>query len=196
MAFLRNISDDSVTDQELVSTYRSTGDLKVLGDLYQRYMDLVYGVCLKYLEDKELARDAVMQIFEELVQKLQKFEVDNFKSWLYAVARNFCLMQLRSSKQLKTTELNPAIMQSEEELHLNGALDKEADLSKMEKCIETLSPDQKQAVEMFYLQRKSYNEIATATGIEWKKVRSLIQNGKRNLRMCMERETSEVKGET
>ncbi len=187
MTFLKNISGSSASDAELLATYKSTGDLAVLGSLYERYMDLVYGVCLRYLDDKELAKDAVMQIFEELAMKLIKYEIDNFKSWLYSLAKNFCLMQLRSSKHFKKSELHAEIMQSEPELHLNHVLEKEADLQKMEKCIEQLSADQKQAVNLFYLQRKCYKEISAVTGTEWNKVRSLIQNGKRNLKICMEK---------
>ena len=161
--------------------------MQVLAELYGRYMDLLYGLCLKYLKDPETSRDAVMHIFEELVTKLKKHEVDNFKSWLYTLAKNHCLMQLRTPKNLKTVEFKTDSMQSEEEMHLNGVLTKEENLQKMENCLQTLPPEQKIAVEMFYLQNKCYNEIAVSTGIEWNKVRSYIQNGRRNLKICMEK---------
>jgi len=169
-----------------VLTYQQSGDLQVLASLYQRYMELVYGVCLKYLQDTEPAKDAVMQVFEELVQKLKKHEVDNFKSWLYTLAKNYCLMQLRSQKNRKTVSISPELMQIDEELHLNGALQKEAEFKKLERCLQTLSAEQQQTVELFYLQQKCYNEIVEQTGLDWKKVRSLIQNGRRNLKICME----------
>ncbi len=151
-------------------------------------MDLLYGVCLKYLKEPETAKDAVMQVFEELVQKLPKHQVDNFKSWLYTLAKNYCLMQLRTPKNLKTTEFNPDSMQSGEEMHLNGVMLKEENLQKMERCLETLSAEQKVSVELFYLQNKCYKEIADITGLDWNKVRSYIQNGRRNLKICMEKE--------
>lgn len=170
--------------------YQQNGDLQVLASLYQRYMELVYGVCLKYLQDNEPAKDAVMQVFEELVQKLKKHEVDNFKSWLYTLAKNYCLMQLRSQKNKKTVSISPELMQNDEELHLNGALQKEAEFKKLERCLQTLSAEQQQTVELFYLQQKCYNEIVEKTGLDWKKVRSLIQNGRRNLKICMEKDGS------
>ena len=170
--------------------YQQNGDLQVLASLYQRYMELVYGVCLKYLQDNEPAKDAVMQVFEELVQKLKKHEVDNFKSWLYTLAKNYCLMQLRSQKNKKTVSISPELMQNDEELHLNGALQKEAEFKKLERCLQTLSAEQQQTVELFYLQQKCYNEIVEKTGLDWKKVRSLIQNGRRNLKICMEKDSS------
>ena len=187
MAFLKNIPDNELPDKELVSLFRTSGNMEVLAVLFQRYMELLYGVCLKYLKQPEAAKDAVMQIFEELVQKLPKHEVDNFKSWLYTLAKNYCLMQLRTPKNLKTTEFNADSMQLEEEMHLNGVLLKEENLQKLERCLQTLSQEQKQTVELFYLQNKCYKEIAGETGIEWNKVRSFIQNGRRNLKICMEK---------
>ena len=187
MAFLKTISASVASDKDLVYEYQQTGNLQVLASLYQRYMELVFGVCLKYLEDSEKAKDAVMQVFEELVIKLKKHEVDNFKSWLYTLAKNHCLMQLRSGKNKKTVSISPELMQSGEEWHLNGALQKEEEFKKLERCLQTLSADQQQTVELFYLQEKCYNEIVEQTGLDWKKVRSLIQNGRRNLKICMDK---------
>jgi RNA polymerase sigma-70 factor (ECF subfamily) len=149
-------------------------------------MDLLFGVCLKYLKDPERAKDAVMQIFEELVQKLNKHEVDNFKGWLYKLTKNYCLMQLRTPKNLRTMEFKEDFMQSEEEVHLNGVMQKEENFKQLEKCMQTLSAEQRMTVELFYLQNKCYKEISDETGIEWNKVRSYIQNGRRNLKICME----------
>ena len=172
--------------------YKSSRDLDILGILFQRYMDLLYGVCLKYLKDPEPAKDAVMQIFEELVEKLHKHEVDNFKSWLYTLGKNHCLMQLRTPKNLKTVEFKAELMHSEEEVHLNGIMQKEENFRQMEKCLQTLSAEQKITVELFYLQNKCYKEIAEQTGLDWNKVRSYIQNGRRNLKICMEAREKEL----
>ena len=160
----------------------------VLGELYQRYMELVYGVCLKYFKDAELAKDAVMQIFEELVTKLARHEVDNFKGWLHQVAKNHCLMQLRTPKNMKTVEFKTELVQSEENVHLNGVLEKEENFKKMEYCLGTLAEEQRKAIQLFYLEGKCYNEIVEMTGMEWNQVRSLIQNGRRNLKNCMDKE--------
>jgi RNA polymerase sigma-70 factor (ECF subfamily) len=189
LAFIRNISTTELPDKALVDLYKESEDLQVLATLFQRYMDLLYGVCFKYLKDPESARDAVMQIFEELVKKLNKHEVDNFKSWLHTLAKNYCLMQLRTPKNMRTIEFKGDLMQSEEEVHLNGIMQKEENFQKLEKCMQALSAEQKMTVELFYLQNKCYKEIADATGIEWNKVRSYIQNGRRNLKLCMEKST-------
>jgi RNA polymerase sigma factor (sigma-70 family) len=186
LSFLKDLKNSSATDLELVQLYKQEGDIRVLAELYQRYMDLIYAVCLKYLKDQEAAKDAVMSVFEELVPKLLKHEVTHFKGWLYMVAKNFCLMQLRSQKQMHIIH-DPDIMHLTENLHLNGIFEKEDQLSQLTKCIDSLSPDQKQTVQLFYLQEKCYKEIAVITDSDWNKVRSLIQNARRNLKNCMEK---------
>lgn len=175
-------------DKELVLLYKQTSDMKVLGDLYQRYMDLVYGVCLKYLKDSDIAKDSVMAIFEELVVKLLKHDVENFKSWLYQVAKNHCLMLLRSEKKFTKTKIDPELVQNEEFVHLNGELEKEENFQQLSFCLGQLNTDQRKVIELFYLENKCYNEIVESTGIEWNQVRSYIQNGRRNLKLCMEKQ--------
>jgi RNA polymerase sigma factor (sigma-70 family) len=187
LAFIQNIDRSSETDKELVDRYKSSGDMSVLGALYNRYMDLVYGVCLKYFKDPEQAKDAVMQIFEELVTKLKKHDVDNFKGWLHRVAKNYCLMQLRTPRNLKTVEFKPDLMQSGENVHLNGVFEKEENFQMLEYCLSTLTEEQRNAIQMFYLEGKCYNEIVEITGQDWNQVRSFIQNGRRNLKNCMEK---------
>jgi RNA polymerase sigma factor (sigma-70 family) len=167
--------------------FKQTGRQDVLAKLYLRYTELVYGVCLKYLKDAEAAKDAVMNIYEELLQKLAAYEVENFKSWLYVVTKNHCLMQLRKEKKMITVEFQPAVMQSEDFEHLDTVLNREQDFKTLELCLERLPAEQKQTIQLFYLENKCYNEIVEQTGMEWNKVRSLIQNGRRNLKICMEK---------
>jgi len=187
LTFLKNISSDQTTDKELVAAFKQSGDTNYLSTLYQRYMDLVFGVCLKYFKDSDRCKDAVMDIYEELNTKLKQHEVDNFKGWLHVLARNYCLMQLRSPRNMKTTEFNADFMQSAENTHLNGeVLEKESNFVKLEQCLDTLTEEQKQSVRLFYLENKCYNEIAEITGYDWNKVRSYIQNGRRNLKLCMD----------
>ena len=119
-------------------------------------MDLVFGVCLKYFKDTERCKDAVMDIFDELNTKLRVHEVDNFKAWLHVLARNYCLMQLRSPRNIKTTEFNPVFMYSEQNTHLNvEVLEKEENFKKLEQCMETLPDEQKQSVMLFYFEYNS-----------------------------------------
>jgi RNA polymerase sigma factor (sigma-70 family) len=194
LAFLKNIPHNEFTDSELVTAFKKNGDMKYLSTLYQRYMELVFGVCLKYFKDTERCKDAVMDIFEELNTKLKQYEVENFKGWLHVVARNYCLMQLRSPRNLKTTEFSASFMQSEENAHLRHEhLEKEENFKQLERCMEALPDEQRQSIELFFRQDKCYNEIASITGYEWDKIRSYIQNGKRNLKICMEKRNAELK---
>lgn len=184
MAFLKKISSSS-SDSELIQQYKTSGSLEVLGELYQRYMELVYGVCLKYLKEPEDAKDCVLNIFEELVSKLKKHDVDNFKGWLYQVTKNHCLMRLRKYK-IMPVNIDMSFMQSEENVHLDDELEKEENFKQMQYCLGQLNDEQKRVIELFYLNDKCYKEIAELTTIEINKVRSYIQNGRRNLKICME----------
>ena len=186
MSFLKNITTSTLSDEELVTLYKEEGNLIDLGTLYQRYMDLVYGVCLKYLKDNEEAKDSTLSIFEELMSKLKKHEVVNFKGWLYQLAKNHCLMRIRSDKKFVKTNVEVSFMQNEESEHLNGVLEKEENFKQLESCLQQLGKEQRQVLELFYLEQKCYKDIVTQTGLEWNKVRSFIQNGRRNLKLCME----------
>jgi RNA polymerase sigma factor (sigma-70 family) len=193
LSFIKDIpthtgAPDPAGDLELIAAYRQSSDLKIVAQLYNRYLQLLYGVCLKYLGEPETAKDAVMDIFEELAQKLLKHEVGNFKGWLYAVAKTHCLMKLRSSGRAKFQSFDPEYMQTAEELHLKDKMEQEEQFDRLSKCIETLATDQKTVIQLFYLQDKCYKEIEAVTGMEWNKVRSHIQNGRRNLKICMQRQ--------
>jgi RNA polymerase sigma factor (sigma-70 family) len=187
LKIIENILYPSIPDDQLVEAYKHSGQLDYLGTLYGRYIELVYGVCLKYLVDGEDAKDATMQIFEELIIKVQKHSIDNFRGWLYVLAKNHCLMKLRSSKQQVIVPFDGRFMQSGEEEHQDPGGDMEATFQLLESCIEKLKGDQQKVVRLFYLQEKCYNDIVSETLLDWKQVRSLVQNGRRNLKICMEK---------
>lgn len=189
MSQLKPILGSMLSDQELIMRYKESHDNELLGVLYERYMHLVYGTCLKYLKDIEAAKDAVMNIFEELITKLQTHEVDNFRSWLFVVSKNHCLMLLRKESRQRTVEIPISLMQSEENIHLNGVMEKEKHLADLEDCLQNLPDDQQRSVRLFYLENKCYNEIADHTGMEWNRIRSHIQNGRRNLKICMDKKS-------
>lgn len=178
------------TDEELLRQFQRSGSLDTLGQLYSRYMHLVYGVSLKYLEDRDEAKDVVMQIFEKLVLDLPGQEVRNFKSWLYVLTKNHCLMQIRSHKsaagRMEKYKIEQEFMESEQALH---PLDKEEPSVEdaLKRCMEQLKNEQKQCIELFYYEKRCYQEIAEKLQISEKKVKSYLQNGKRNLKICLER---------
>ena len=183
---LASRSHGDIPDSELIRRYKESGDMEVLGLLYTRYTAMVYGVCLKYLKDREESKDAVMQIFEKLASALHTHEVTWFKSWLYVTARNHCLMEIRARKGKKFVEISTVVMESDDSQHPEHAQEREENLSKLEKCIEALKPEQQRCVKLFYLEQRCYTEITEITGLDFKQVKSHIQNGKRNLKSCLE----------
>ncbi len=176
------------TDEELLQDFQEKNNQQSLATLYLRYSHLVYGVCMKYFKDSEASKDASMEIYQEIRIKLATHQVENFKGWLYVVAKNYCLMQLRKTKKNIVVEFdNSGFVQSEDFSHLDAVLEKERDFHKLENCIEQLNDEQNKVIQLFYLQQKCYNEIVDETGMEWNKIRSLVQNGRRNLKICMEK---------
>ena len=174
-------------EKEQLVYYKQTGDLQVLGQLYAPYMSLLYGVCFKYFQEQAASQDAVMQIFEQLVHKLRVHDVDNFKSWLYVFARNYCLMELRKRKGKMHVDIEDNMSESEQKLvSEDEGRWTEEDFDSVYACLSSLSHDQSVCVRLFYLEQKCYKDIAEETGYDLNKVKSYIQNGKRNLKICME----------
>jgi RNA polymerase sigma-70 factor (ECF subfamily) len=188
---MHSSSLNNLDDGELVAKYKATGDYNCVAVLFQRYSHLILGVCMKYLKDEDDSRDASMQIFEKLLKDLKKHEIQQFKAWLHMVCKNFCLMQLRSgaTKLKHHKELvkdTVSFMENTQEVHLTMESEKEIQLNFMEECLKSLNKDQRVCVELFYLQEKSYNEVAEITSYSMNNVKSYIQNGKRNLKNCIE----------
>ena len=188
--FTRTTNPGEADDDALLSSYRKSGDLSVLGRLFEKYVSLIYGVCLKYLKDEDQAKDAVMGIFEELVDKTTRHEIKQFRGWLYVLARNYCLMQLRSDKKMEVVTLDD-VMESSFDLHPDSAKYGEEHLTVLERCMDKLPYTQKESVNLFYIQEKCYKEIADTTGYTLNDVKSYIQNGKRNLKICIEKHSEQ-----
>ena len=188
---LRLLRNKEPNDEQLIEEFQSTGDLDILGRLYQRYMHLVYGVCLKYLKNRDDAQDAVMAIFEKLSRELMDKEVDVFKPWLYVVSKNYCLMQLRHQKSVQQKEKefqNTEIlfMENSSMAHLNDEWEPEAMDDRLQECLKKLRLQQRQCIELFYFEELCYQDISHQLKLDLKKVKSYIQNGKRNLKICLE----------
>ena len=168
--------------------YKQRGDREVVGELYKRYVHLVYGVCLQYLRNRDDSKDAVMQIFEKLFVSLKEHDVENFKSWLHVTTKNHCLMALRKIKKSDLGEnIDTSVMELSQIDHHEDEMELEDNLTLLQKCMEQLKEAQKMCIQLFFIEKKCYNEIVGTTSYPLKKVKSYIQNGKRNLKLCMER---------
>jgi RNA polymerase sigma-70 factor (ECF subfamily) len=181
----------NLTDPELIARFRSTGDLTLVSELFGRYTTMIYAVCVKYLADRDDAKDAVMQVFEKLPSTLKTHEITNFKSWVYVTARNHCLMQIRARKGKKTEEIYAQVVENDFLLHQEEESELESDLTRLERCVRLLGDEQQKCVRLFFLEEKCYKDIAAITGFDLNKVKSHIQNGKRNLKICMDNNKNE-----
>lgn len=193
MLFFKSKKNEFDSDLELIERYRNSHELRYVGEVYHRYTHLVFGVCMKYLKNEEDSKDAVMEIFEKLMEELKRHQVENFKSWLFSLTRNFCLMRLRKEKSARKNEegyqkYEAGFVDSDEWVHLftekqNGTLSEKLSLG-----INTLKTEQKKCISLFYFEGKSYDQIAGETGYSQKQVKSFLQNGKRNLKIYLEKQ--------
>ena len=183
MLFFSKRDLKNISDSVLVKSYRQTKSNEYMSEIFERYYHLVYGICLKYLNNRDYAKDAVIQIFEKLIIDLPNHEISNFSSWLHSVSRNHCLMTIRKHKQkLKNEEGYKAEMWLvADENEMEDIRIKETRLNLLKEAVEELNPQQRECIKLFYFEQKCYKEIELITGYPLKKVKSYIQNGKRNL---------------
>ena len=190
MFFLRSSKKRAqLSDQELIARYRESGDSAFVGELFERYSMQIYAICKKYMKHEEETKDAAMEVFEYLLAELKKYEIQTFKSWLARATSNFCLMRIRKRRSADTKDdefknIEKERVESAQDVHLeNESAEKELELQKLEAAISGLKDEQKTCVELFFLQQKSYDEVAELTGYSYKQVKSYIQNGKRNIKI-------------
>jgi RNA polymerase sigma factor (sigma-70 family) len=177
----------TLADEELVKTFCREDKNEYLEELYGRYIRFVFLICMKYLKNVEKSKDMSMQVFEKLTGDLKRFEIHNFKSWLHVITKNTCLMQLRSDRNFEMIALDDKKeviknMENSAFLHPEDDDNHEVEIEQLKTAIEKLDCQQKICIELFYLDEKSYKEVADVTGYSLNEVKSHIQNGKRNLK--------------
>lgn len=182
--FLRRSHIERASDEDLVTLLRN-GDQASLGYLWDRYAHLLFGVGMKYLKDNERSKDVVVELFADLPDLLKKHSVQRFRPWLHAVTRNRCLLALRNERP--TTALPDDLLRTTEQEDLESAILHEAELQQLEQAIDQLGEGQRICIRLFYLERHSYQHVADVTGSSVEQVRSHLQNGRRNLRLILER---------
>lgn len=182
----------NISDKELLERFQREHNSDWLGILLQRYTLLLFGVCMKYLKDENDAKDCVQQIFLKVVQEVSKYKIDYFKSWLYMVAKNQCLTILRNRKGKIPLELTTAVSEEDYADDIDDIKDKVLSNGMLKEALEELNTEQYESVTLFYLHKKSYAEISEITGYTLHKIKSYIQNGKRNLRLLLQKKLNET----
>ncbi len=193
MFFFRSSNLTTLSDEELINRFREEENSLYVGELFSRYAHMAFGVCMKYFKSEESSRDGVMHVYESLIEDLKKHDVNNFKGWFHMVVKNHCLMELRKKKsegkRKEEFEKDEALfMELEQQVHLltETTVEKDLDLENLNDCLTQLKEEQRVCVELFFLQEKCYKEVSRSTNFDIKKVKSYIQNGKRNLKNCLE----------
>ena len=190
--FLRKKHIANLSDEAIILLYQENRNKIHIGELYERYYHLVFGVCLKYLKSIEESEDAVVIIFEKLMEELKTAQVLKFNGWLYTVSKNYCLQVLRKKKFVIVDykELEEVLI-IEEQLLINKQ-NEELILTLLIQQLDSLKEEQQQCLKLFYLNKKSYAEIEALTGYDLMQVKSYIQNGKRKLKLLLEKEYNQL----
>ncbi len=176
-----------ISDAELLSQFYADHNNEWLGILLERYTMLLLGVSMKYLKNEEEAKDAVQQVFFKAINELHKYKVEYFKSWIYMIAKNYCLMQLRNKGRFNTEITEQTLATAAEPETTQVHIEKDQTLDKLATALLQLNKEQQLCVTLFYLQKKSYQEISEQSSFSILQVKSHIQNGKRNLKIIMEK---------
>lgn len=183
--FFKRKNYHRLSDVELLELYREESDTEALGVLYEKHLTLVFATCQRYLESEAAAQDAVLDIYEQLTEKVKLHDIQNFESWLFILAKNHCLMALRKQKTTAMMPLDDYNHIADEHISEEEHQAKELEVVSLQDCINRLPEEQKIAITLFYLQEKSYKDVADEMNEDVNKVRSYIQNGRRNLKICM-----------
>ena len=194
MFFFRSNNLTTLSDEDLITRFREEDNSLYVGELFSRYAHMAFGVCMKYFKSEEPSRDAVMQVYESLLEDLKRHDIKNFKGWFHMVVKNHCLMELRKKKsegkrKEEFEKDEKLFMELEQQVHLvtETVVDSDLELNNLGDCMSQLKEEQRKCVELFFLEEKCYKEISRATSFDIKKVKSYIQNGKRNLKNCLEK---------
>lgn len=187
MRFLKLHTKTPKSDEELLTLLRKTNDLSYFQQLYERHIPLIYGLALKYLKDGQSAQDAVIDIYENLADKITKYEIEVFKNWIYSVTKNHCFAILKENKKEIIVNFDSNLVESDVTITLLDENNDEEKLEAVNDCVKQLPEPQRIAITAFFFDNKSYAEIVDETGYQLKSVKSYIQNGRRNLKICIEK---------
>ncbi len=181
---------ENLTDKELLEYYQANKSLDHYTLLFQRYQDMMFGVCLRYLQSLASAQDAVMNMYEAMIPILKNQKIQSFRNWLYVYTKNYCLQQLRLEKKIDATDISDDIAEAPAPFDLFDEKNPDKTIETLISCMDTLPEKQKVSIKLFYFKEMCYKEIASSTGMEWNRIRSYIQNGRRNLKNCMQQNQS------
>jgi RNA polymerase sigma-70 factor (ECF subfamily) len=173
---------EKLSDDELIGYYKSSGEPYYAGILFQRYTRHLAVVTHKYMKKQADAEDALMEVFEIILKDLKTHTIGNFRAWAYSVTKHNCLKKIKSANDRKFKP-ESALKQVADDTNYDFdpyLLDNQID--DLKKAISNLGAEQRICIDLFYLQEKSYKEVAEITGYTLHEVKSYLQNGKRNLK--------------
>ncbi len=192
MAYFNSTSNSKLTDEELIKKYRFSHDKTYLGELFLRYTPYIFGVAIKNLKSQKEAEDVTLTIFNKISSDLKRIDVTDFSKLLYQLVKELCDIEVKkknaTGEESKMILIDELTKESDDNLYINSDKPKlSLDANNLRLAIDTLNESQKICIDLFYVQNKSYQEVADITGYSLNQVKTNIQNGKRLLKTYVEK---------
>lgn len=188
----RNISDET-----LMMRY-AKGDVGAFEELVERHRQPLFGYLCRISKNRELAEDLFQEVFIRVMNSRSRYKKSaKFTTWLYRIARNACIDAFRRESYRKTESLSaPRAADREMETTLENVLpssnpgpDMELERKQLseilKKCIERLSPEQKEVFVLRQYQNLPFQEIARVTGASESTVKSRMRYALKSLRTML-----------
>ncbi len=186
----KNISEVAT----LLQKYKESKEVIYIGEIYSRYIHLVYGVCLAEINSRQKAQIAVMNIYDKLIAKESLPEEKDFKLWLYVVTLNYCraLKGELTEKDKQFEIIDDLMWKAEVEYHYNlTTFNTESYTFALNKILKSneneLTNTQKSYLHYFYKQKKSYSEIATIENTTTEKVMQLLKTTRKQINSLIQK---------
>lgn len=164
------------------------GNREAFTDLYSATSPKLFGVCLRILNNRAEAEDALQEVYIKIWRDASKFAPSDFSpmSWLIAIARNHAIDRIRASKPVavdvdEMADLSDEAANPEKEAILSS------DRRGIERCLDELPEARAVAIRGAYLEGYSYQELAEQQKIPLNTVRTWLRRGLLKLKECLER---------
>lgn len=150
--------------------------------LYKATSAKLYGVCLRVLNDRADAEEALQEVYIKIWNRSDRFAVSELSpmSWLIAIARNQAIDRIRQRRQ-HTVEIDAAA----------GVPDPSSrspsEARQLQKCLEELEADRADAVRSAYIRGDSYAELAERYSVPLNTMRTWLRRSLIKLKNCLER---------
>ncbi len=183
------------TDDKDIIARVLNGDQGAYAVLVNRYQNLVFTICLRYVKTREDAEEVAQDVFVKAYRSLADFKGQSkFSTWLYTITTTSSITFLRK-KKLDVHSLDNENVFAKASLQDSGMsanqVEQKSRVNMVNQAIQLLSPDDAQVITLFYKGEQTLEEIAKTLGKEANAVKVQLHRARSRLKEKMERYFSE-----